>query len=68
MQLLKPLSALILIILVSNLLSKEGEDYLDKLEVQEFIELMHKKHGVIKEDLLKLQTKIKDKIIHSEFI
>lgn len=65
MQLLKPLSALILIILVSNLSSKEGEDYLDKLEVQEFIELMHKKHGFIKEDLLKLfaTAKFQEKVI-----
>ena len=65
MQLLKTLSALILIILVSNLSSKEGEDYLDKLEVQEFIELMHKKHGFIKEDLLKLfaTAKFQEKVI-----
>ena len=46
-------------------MSKEGEDYLDKLEVQEFIELMHKKHGFIKEDLLKLfaTAKFQEKVI-----
>ena len=65
MKLLKPLAALILVILVSNLSSKEGEDYLDKLEVQEFVELMHKKHGFIKDDLLKLfaTAKFQEKVI-----
>ena len=65
MKFFKPLSALILIILVSNLSSKEGEDYLDRLEVQGFIEVMYKKHGFIKEDLLKLfaTAKFQEKVI-----
>lgn len=58
MKFLKQITILFLFFLTLDLSSSEVEGYQERPEVIEFIEMMHQKHGFIKEDLIQLFSSV----------